>query len=179
MTEDYSIKGPNSYLLPKLEIRTDKTIEGRGMFALQDIKMGELITVWGGDVVDRAHFETLGEHQKRQSAQVEEHFYLVSSKPGPGDFINHSCDPNAGLNGQIAIVAMRDIAAGEEVTIDYAMCDGDPNDSFECLCGASICRHVVTGNDWMLPDLQKRYAGYFSPFLQKRIDNLLAQRHND
>jgi SET domain-containing protein len=175
MTEDYSIAGPNSYLLPKLEIRTDKTIEGRGMFAREAIKKGELITVWGGDVVDRAHFEKLGEHQVRQSAQVEENFYLVSSKPGPGDFINHSCDPNAGLDGQIAIVAMRDIAAGEEVTIDYAMCDGDPNDSFECLCGSSICRHIVTGNDWMLPDLQKRYASYFSPFLQRRIEKQRAK----
>lgn len=170
MAEDYSIDGPNSYPLPKIEIRQDKTIEGRGMFAREAIKKDERITIWGGDVVDREHFEKLGEHQKRQSAQVEEDFYLVSSKPGGGDFINHSCDPNCGLDGQIVIRAMRDIAAGEEVTIDYAMCDGDPSDEFECLCGSAICRRIVTGNDWKLPALQKRYAGYFSPFLQRRID---------
>ncbi len=128
MTEDYSIAGPNSYLFPKMEIRQAGTIEGRGMFARQPIKKGEVISVWGGDVVDRAHFERLGAHQQRQSAQVEEGMYLVSSKPGPGDFVNHSCDPNAGLDGQIIVVAMRDIAAGEEVTIDYAMCDGDPQE---------------------------------------------------
>jgi SET domain-containing protein len=171
MAEDYSIDGPNSYLFPKIEIHRDNTIEGKGMFAREKINKGDIITLWGGDVVDRAHFERLGEHQKRQSAQIEEGYYLVSSKPGPGDFINHSCDPNAGLDGQIVIRAMRDIEPGEEVTIDYAMCDGDPHDDFECLCGSSICRHTVTGNDWKLPDLQKRYAGYFSPFLQKRIDS--------
>ncbi len=169
MTEDYTIDGPNSYLPPKLEIRTDQTIEGRGIFARQPIKKGELVALWGGDVVDRAHFEKLGEHQKRQSAQAEEDLYLVSSKPGPGDFVNHSCDPNAGMDGQIAIVAMRDIQPGEEVTIDYAMVDGDPSDAFECLCGSPKCRELVTGNDWMLPDLQKRYAGYFSPYLERRI----------
>ena len=170
MTEDYSIDGPNSFLFPKLEIHHEETIEGRGMLAREKIHKGEIIALWGGDVVDRAHFERLGEHQKRQSAQIEEGFYLVSSKPGPGDFINHSCDPNAGLDGQVVIRAMRDIEPGEEVTIDYAMVDGDPRDDFECLCGSPICRHTVTGNDWMLPDLQKRYAGYFSPYLQHRIE---------
>jgi SET domain-containing protein len=172
MIEDYTIDGPNSHLPPKLEVRKDQTIEGRGIFARQPIKKGELVALWGGDVVDRAQFEKLGEHQKRQSAQVEEGLYLVSSKPGPGDFVNHSCDPNAGMDGQIAIVAMRDIKPGEEVTIDYAMVDGDPRDTFECLCSSPNCRELVTGNDWMLPDLQKRYAGYFSPYLERRIKQL-------
>src|SRR3972149_10412996 len=158
MSEDYTIDGPNSYLSPKLEIRSDKTIEGRGMFARQPIKKGDLVALWGGDVVDRVHYERLGEHQKRQSAQIEEGFYLVSSKPGPGDFINHSCEPNAGLDGQVVIRAMRDIDPGEEVTIDYAMVDGDPRDDFECLCGSPRCRRTVTGSDWKLPELQKRYA---------------------
>ena len=170
MPEDYSIQGPNSYLFPKAEIHNDNTIEGRGMFAREKIYKGELIALWGGDVVDRERFEKLGEHQKKQSAQIEEDFYLVSSKPGPGDFINHSCDPNAGMDGQIAIRAMRDIEPGEEATIDYAMVDGDPRDDFECLCGSPRCRHTVTGSDWKLPELQKRYAGYFSPYLQRRIE---------
>ena len=171
MVEDYSINGPNSYLFPKIEIHQEETIEGRGMFAREKIYKREIIALWGGDVVDREHFEKLGEHRKRQSAQIEEGYYLVSSKPGPGDFINHSCDANAGLDGQVVIRAMRDIEPGEEVTIDYAMVDGDPRDDFECLCGSPVCRHTVTGNDWMLPDLQKRYAGYFSPYLQHRIES--------
>jgi SET domain-containing protein len=170
MTEDYTIPGPNSYLFPKIEIHEDDTIEGRGMFARERINKGEIIALWGGDVVDRKYWETLGEHQQRQSAQIEEDFYLVSSKPGPGDFINHSCDPNGGLDGQIVIRAMRYIEPGEEITIDYAMVDGDPRDEFECLCGSPRCRHTVTGNDWKLLDLQKRYSGYFSPYIQHRIE---------
>lgn len=170
MPEDYSIDGPNSFLFPKIEIRREDTIEGKGMFAREKIHKGEIITLWGGDVVDRAQFERLGEHQKRQSAQIEEGHYLVSSKPGPGDFINHSCDPNSGLDGQVVVRAMRDIEPGEEITIDYAMVDGDPRDEFECQCGSPNCRRTVTGNDWMLPELQKRYAGYFSSYLQHRIE---------
>jgi SET domain-containing protein len=170
--EDYSLPFPNSWLSPKLEIREEKTIEGRGMFARQPIKKGDIITIWGGDVVPTEDFKNLPEYQKRQSAQVEDGFYLVSSKPGPGDFINHSCDPNAGLNGQIVIVAMRDIAQGEEVCIDYSMCDSTPGEDFECACGAPNCRRTVTSEDWKLPDLRRRYAGYFSPYLQREIDQL-------
>ena len=39
--------------------------------------------------------------------------------------LNHSCEPNLGLQGQIAFVAMRDIAADEELTFDYAMTDDE------------------------------------------------------
>jgi SET domain-containing protein len=170
--EDYSLPFPNSWLSPKLEIREEETIEGRGMFARQPLKKGEIVTIWGGDVVPTAEFKKLPEYQKRQSAQVEDGFYLVSSKPGPGDFINHCCDANAGLNGQIVIVAMRDIAVGEEVCIDYSMCDSTPDEDFECACGAANCRHTVTSEDWKLPDLRQRYAGYFSPYLQRKIDQL-------
>ncbi|MBX3002794.1 MAG: SET domain-containing protein [Anaerolineales bacterium] len=169
-TEDFSLPYPNSWLSPKLEIRQEATIEGRGMFATQPIAKGEIVTIWGGDVVPTAIFKELPEHQKRQSAQVADGFYLVSSKPGPGDFINHSCDANAGLQGQIVIVALREIAAGEEVCIDYAMCDSTPGEDFTCSCGTAQCRGTITSADWQLPELQQRYAGHFSTYLQQKID---------
>lgn len=175
--QDFSLDGPNSWFSPKLEIRNEKTIEGRGMFALQPIAKGELVVVWGGDVVTTARFKQLPEYQKRQSAQVEENFYLVSTKPGPGDYINHCCDANAGLDGQIAVVAMREIKPGEEVCIDYAMCDSTPGEDFTCSCASPICRHTVTAEDWKLPELQKRYAGYFSPYLQHKIDRFLSEQN--
>ncbi|MGH2582848.1 MAG: SET domain-containing protein [Anaerolineales bacterium] len=167
---NFNYPGPNSWLSPKLEIRQEDTIEGKGMFARQSLKEGELIAIWGGDVVPTKEWRKLSEEQRRQSAQVEEGFYLVSNKPGPGDYINHCCDPNAGLDGQIVIRAMKDIEAGEEVCIDYAMTDGTAAEEFKCACGSPKCRKIITGDDWKNPDLQQRYKGYFSPFLQKRID---------
>jgi hypothetical protein len=65
---------------------------------------------------------------------------------------------------------MRDIPAGSELTIDYAMIDGDPDERMECSCGATTCRGTITGNDWRLPDLQQRYAGYFSRYLEERFE---------
>ena len=64
---------------------------------------------------------------------------------------------------------------GEEITIDYAMCDGSAYDEFDCECGSAICRGRVSGNDWRNPTLWERYAGHFSPYLQRRIDALKQQ----
>ncbi len=93
-------------------------------------------------------------------------------EPETADFINHCCNPNAGLSGQLALVALRDIAPGEEVCFDYAMTDGSVYDEFPCSCGAANCRGRVTGNDWMRPELWKRYGSHFSPYLLRRIERL-------
>jgi hypothetical protein len=83
-------------------------------------------------------------------------------------YLNHSCDPNLGVRGEITFAAMRDICAGEELTHDWAMTDDDDY-SMECNCGAPDCRKTLTGKDWKSSDLQKRYAGYFSAHLARKI----------
>jgi hypothetical protein len=57
-------------------------------------------------------------------------------------FINHSCDPNCETDekrGRVWIKAIRDIAAGEELTYDYNLYDGDDDEAI-CNCGAASCR---------------------------------------
>jgi hypothetical protein len=159
------------FISPKLEARPRPGKGGFGVFAHQPIEAGELLVVWGGHVVTRGEFVELPAITQRYSIQVEEDLYLVADwPPEPADFVNHSCEPNAGMSGQIALVAMRDIAPGEEVCFDYAMSDGTPYDEFDCNCGTPRCRGRVTGDDWSRPELWERYAGYFSPYLQRRID---------
>src|SRR6266446_1544429 len=72
------------------------------------------------------------------------------------------------LRGEITFVAMRDVRAGEELTHDWAMTDDDDY-SVECKCGALKCRKLLTGKDWQRPELQKRYAGYFSAYLARKM----------
>jgi hypothetical protein len=67
---------------------------------------------------------------------------------------------------------MRDIEPGEEICFDYAMSDSTDYDEFVCGCGAPNCRKKVTGNDWRNPVLWERYQGYFSPYLQLKINEL-------
>jgi len=162
-----------SYASPKLEARHYPEKGGWGVYAREGIRAGELLTVWAGEVVPGEQLTHLSAIERRYTVQVEEDLYLVTVRdPEPADLVNHSCNPNAGLSGQIALVALRDIAPGEEVCFDYAMTDGSPYDEFPCACGAPNCRGWVTGNDWMRPDLWRRYEGHFSPYLLRRIDLL-------
>lgn len=145
--------------------------------AREAIAPGEVIAVWSGRIVTGAELDELPDEIRRHTVQVEEDLYLASLTPDEApDFINHSCAPNAGLQGQITVVAMRRIEPGEDVTIDYAMCDGASYDEFDCECGAPECRSRVTGNDWRIPALWLRYTGYFSPYLQRRILALQGRR---
>jgi hypothetical protein len=78
-------------------------------------------------------------------------------------------------------VAMRDIEPNEQICVDYAMCLAGNSKStmvFEmsCKCGFKKCRGVVREDDWMLPILQKRYRGYFSWYVQEKIDRLKKLR---
>lgn len=64
---------------------------------------------------------------------------------GTAMFINHSCDPNceaAERRGRVWIVALRDIAPGEELTYDYNLYDGG-EDRLSCFCGAAACRGTM------------------------------------
>jgi len=161
---------PSSHLSPKVQAYPKANGIGNGIFAQQVLKKGELLAVFGGVVYEWDTFINLPERERSLCIQVEENLFLVPRPIGDGDYVNHCCNPNAGLSGQIALVAMRDIQPGEEICFDYAMSDTAAYDEFACNCGAPNCRRSVTGSDWQLPELQKRYAGYFAPHVQRRID---------
>lgn len=162
---------PTCYLTPKAAARL-KSHREYGVYAVEAIETDELIAVFGGEVVTQKQFDTLPDRLRRLSIQVEEGLFLVAVNEGPADYVNHSCDPNSGLSGQIELVTMRDIAVGEEITFDYAMSDGSDYDEFECECGAPDCRGTVRGTDWRNPALWEKYAGHFSPYLQRRIEKI-------
>lgn len=83
--------------------------------------------------------------------------------------INHSCDPNLGWADERTLVAMRDIGVGAELTTDYALTLDAPGALVWCHCGTYRCRQVVEGEDWQIPQLQQRYAGWWAPRLAERI----------
>lgn len=83
--------------------------------------------------------------------------------------LNHSCNPNLGFQGEIRLVALRDIVVGEEATFDYATCMTAAFGDFDCLCHAANCRGRITGEDWRLPELQARLRGYFQPYIEEKI----------
>ena len=158
-----------SYLIDRAELRAAGG-KGQGVFATAPIEACTTVAGFGGSVAHRRDFEQLDEHDRTHSIQIDDDLFLVCGTAlEPADYTNHSCEPNAGIVGSILVVAMRDIAPGEEICFDYAMCDADDYDEFVCACGTESCRGVITGADWKRPELQDRYAGYFSSYIARRI----------
>ena len=146
---------------------------GYGIYLAEPVRRGDLLVVFGGSATPGHVFRQLPADRQRRSLQVADDVYLVTEpERAMGDCVNHSCDPTAVFEGQISLVARRDLAIGEQITFDYATSDSWPYDEFECECGEDLCRSKVTGEDWMDPDLQRRYAGNFSTYLQRKIDRL-------
>ena len=164
-----------NWLSPKAEARPAEE-KGWGSFAVEPIAAGETVAAFGGWMVTSEVLENLNHDRQSRSIQVDSDLYLVSDEtPEAGDMLNHSCEPNCGLLGQTLLIAMRDIAPGEELCFDYAMCDASDYDEFRCRCKQPNCREVVTGSDWRDPVLQEKYAGWFSPYLARRIAALPAR----
>ncbi|MBZ0300942.1 MAG: SET domain-containing protein-lysine N-methyltransferase [Anaerolineae bacterium] len=160
-----------SYLSSKVEAHSSPG-RGIGVFAREPIAADELLALWGGRVVTGAELVHLPPEIRSLSLQVEADLFMAPIDPEDADRVNHSCDPNAGISGQVGLVALRAIAPGEEICFDYAMSETNDFDDFECRCGASNCRGRVTAQDWQLPELQARYQGNFSTYVQQLIDAL-------
>lgn len=168
-----------SWISSKIKVDKSKKL-GIGTFVVKPIKKGELVIVQGGQMISSAEFDSdkfkpIWYH----AFQVEREVYICPFNLDRDTFdgvfnVNHSCNPTCGFKGQVTMVSLRDLEPGEEITFDYAMTDveseGEGWEDMECLCGSKDCRKKITGNDWKLSELRKKYRGYFSTYVQNLID---------
>jgi uncharacterized protein len=156
-----------TWLNPKVEVR-GSPIQGQGLFAKERMDEGEPVVIMGGRVLTIQQFQSL-KLEKYSAAAIGENLHMLLDTPNPAENGNHSCDANTWMLDEVTTTARRSIEVAEEITIDYATQTDDPAWSVACKCGSDVCRGVVRGDDWKLPDVQARYAGHFSPFLNRRI----------
>ena len=165
----------SSWITPKARKGVSSGIAGRGLFATERISSGEVVAVKGGHIVTTQALAALPDPLPNSEIQIADGLHLVALSPEEYEpvmlFINHSCEPNVGFAGNVVLVAMNDIDAGQELTTDYALFD-DYDGQMTCNCAAKSCRGVIDGHDWRRPELQGRYRGYFSWYLQRKIDAL-------
>ncbi len=128
-------------------------IQGAGCYTTARIPKGAYIVEYTG--------ERLTTEEADERYDKKEHTFLfglsdgktVIDGQGVAAFINHSCDPNCEtdeIDGRIWIVALRDIAPGEELSYDYNLYDGDGD--APCSCGTKKCR----GSMYSPEELRKR-----------------------
>ncbi|MCE9531795.1 MAG: SET domain-containing protein-lysine N-methyltransferase [Planctomycetes bacterium] len=136
--------------------------KGRGVFAGEAIARGRRILEFQGTVLKSAELT-----DDMLAMQVGPDDWLCSDGSLLDDCVNHSCDPNAGfLDGEPALFALRDIAAGEEITWDYSTSIGEPGWTLECRCGSPKCRGVVRSWGELEPAEQVRLRAIVLKYLR-------------
>jgi len=166
-----------SWTDPRLQIQ-QSSLRPTGLFATVPISKGELLTTFGGSIINKAAVLALSAESVGNVLQIDDTLWIYSSSAETADHINHSCEPNAGLQGQITLVAMRDIVPGEEVTLDYATVVSEwvGMEPLSCKCNTAACRKIIGANDWQQKALQEKYRGYFAYYLHKKIDALKTDK---
>ena len=146
-------------------------IQGFGVRETKPIKKDEIVMVIGGIIIPRKDIYKYREIMGHIGIQVHDDFWIVPSDKKEAEetgIPNHSCNPNVGFDGSICYIAMRDIQQGEEILLDYAFMETEFQ-SFECNCGSTNCRRVIKPADWKIPEIQKKFGNYFSPYLKTKI----------
>lgn len=163
--------------MSKVEVK-ESTIKGKGVFATRPIATGEVILRTDDSIAVERDDPVLG---KLIGSEPDPCDYLpdgtVILMQSPERYINHGCDPNVyihTLEKDRFILAMRDIAAGEELLFDYAI-DVVGGDWLDCLCGAPNCRGRHRSDFFSLPVAkQLEYLPYLGiPFVQVHRQRIL------
>lgn len=150
--------------------------ENYGLYAAQEIHPGEVIELYEErrhTLVTRSHVEkTWSAPLKRWFAQyaypiTDEVFVMWDDRPEEWKPLNHSCDPNAWLEG-LNLVARRQIEKGEAITVDYATFCGPSMEAFDCQCGSTQCRKVIRGTDCLEPSIIARYGDHVSDYVRRK-----------
>lgn len=168
-----------TWVNPKL-VHGEFKIHYDGVLVAAPVSKGEKLMEFGGQLVGRADAEDQERYRVRSVWMVGDDTFLAlpidDTEPSLDENLNHSCDANAWLADAVTLVAKRDIAVGDEVTMDQGTWNFDVAeytvDAEDCTCGAPDCRVRLTENDWQLPVVQERYRGYFHPIVQAMIDGL-------
>lgn len=167
--------GPECWLHPDVVIGPS-SIAQLGLFACAAIAPGTIVSRLGGRLVTGTELQQIfiqaaqrPDHPYVDTITVGEDLHLVLPPGQPNHYGNHSCDPNLWWAGAYTLVARRPIVTGEEVTSDYAASTGIADFAMACSCRSSLCRGVITGEDWRLPELQARYGDHWTPALLSRM----------
>jgi hypothetical protein len=163
----------------KLEVKETKKY-GKGVFAGEDIKIGDVVYILGGkrmdckDLVDKVNSK---KENIDDPLQIGKRTYLDLNAKSRA--FNHSCNPNTGLRKTSEMFALRDIKKGEELTFDYSLTIAPTVWKMECRCGAKNCRKVL-GDILSIPKRQLehyRKSGDVQTYMKRLLKEIESSRY--
>ncbi|MCU1601785.1 MAG: nuclear protein [Frankiales bacterium] len=129
-------------------------IHGRGVFAKRPVGEGDEVIEYRGQVIT---WQEASRRYEESDQELGHTFFfdiddglVIDGGVGGNDsrWINHSCEPNCEFEVQgrrVVVRALRDIARGEELLLDYRLelDDQDDQGHYACRCGAPSCRRSM------------------------------------
>lgn len=142
---------------------------GTAVLAQRAIRAGEFIAGFYGEVYHCDRATDLPEKVRNHAIQFAEHYWRDAVDGGIARNINHSCAPNCGISGFFDIVAIRDLAAGEELFFDYGMTENSDwvVPGGQCHCGTDSCRGTILPYRDLPQEVQHQYRPYASRWLTR------------
>ena len=136
--------------LASLVVRSS-SIHAAGCYTTEPIRKGTRVCEYSGKRLAKALAD------ERYADRPVTYLFTCSHNQvidgfGTAMFLNHSCDPNCETiqddgDGPVYIVAIRAIAAGEELVYEYNLHDSDEGDGADCYCGAKACRGTMFSDE--------------------------------
>jgi hypothetical protein len=150
-----------------LEIKANSL--GKGVYSKISFKEGNIILKFRGKL------HTLSEVVDKLGGPDDHYLQIAKNRflgpsGGADDYVNHSCNPNAGLffkNNSVYLICILPINPGTEITFDYSTCVLDEGNIMECSCKEHNCRGSIAGFTALDENLRKKYIdlGIVAPFI--------------
>jgi SET domain len=170
--------------------------KGWGLVACEEVKKGELVQEYIGEVIDEATKRLRLDEWTRDHPN-DPNFYVMALGQGwfidarveanLSRFINHSCDPNCILSAfnvggymRNGIFALRDLEQGEFLSYDYHF-DTNQGDRFVCRCGSKNCRGTMKDRNTAGDDVKRSKSEQWEEAKVKyeREKKFLAEHYED
>ncbi len=151
----------------KFDVFVERCDVGLGLFAARSFRKGECMIVFEGPLVEGHEGRLLSD-----AIQIGPEVYI--DPVPPGKYVNHSCNPNAGLVNNVYLHALRDIPEGAEIRFDYSTSMGESFWTLECACNSPVCRGLVADFVQLPPELRAKYLelGIVQDFIKQGLSRI-------
>ena len=150
-----------------VEVKSQGTLQGNGVFAAQNFTEGDFIGFFEGEEVN---------NRTNMSLQFAPNFHVEPSSTTPFRNLNHSCDANAFFMGR-NLYAHKPIVKGQEITIDYNCLEFELTAPFKCNCGTMACMGTIKGYKFLSQD-EREIRSVMVPDWLKEGDNTTSVAHS-
>lgn len=146
-----------------VRVKLDHGPFGELIRAVKPIRAGEVIFYLSGEIVG---------HPTKYTIQLDETRHVVTAN-GLWKSMNHACEPNVRIDVTTReMIAIRDLAPGEELTFNYNTTEWDMASPFGCGCGAPTCAGTIRGFKYLSAEQRAALKPYLSPFIASRFDRI-------